>query len=79
LTDCHLEYVFDIEELFGPLPGGGHQGYTPTIGGTISDPLLIGCVVWNSGADYATARDDGMIELRTHYLLQADDVTLIYI
>ena len=51
-ADCTLEHVFDVEVLFGsdrhifgPLPGGGHQGYTPAIGGTISGPRLTGRVV----------------------------------
>ncbi|KAG5735155.1 hypothetical protein E4T56_gene20226, partial [Termitomyces sp. T112] len=71
LADCRLEHVFDIEvlfgadrTLFGPLPGGGHQGYTPAIGGTITGPRLAGSVVPHSGADYATAREDGTIELQ---------------
>lgn len=86
LADCRLEHVFDIEvlfgadrTLFGPLPGGGHQGYTPAIGGTITGPRLTGSVVPHSGADYATVREDGTIELRAHYLLRADDGTMIYI
>lgn len=86
VADCSLEHVFDIEVLFGadrtifgPLPGGGHQGYTPPISGTISGPRLNGTVVPNSGADYALVRDDGTIELNAHYLLQADDGTMIYI
>lgn len=85
-ADCRLEHVFDIEVLFGadrlifgPLPGGSSQGYTPAIGGTISGPRLSGIVVPNSGADYATVRSDGTIELSAHYLLQADDGTMIYI
>ena len=85
-ADCSLEHVFDIEVLFGadrvifgPLPGGGSQGYTPPIGGTISGPKLSGSVVPNSGADYATVRGDGVIELNAHYLLKAEDGTLIYI
>ena len=85
-ADCRLEHVFDIEvmfgadrEIFGPLPGGGNQGYTPAIGGTISGPRLSGIVVPHSGADYALVRDDGTIELSAHYLLQAEDGTKIYI
>jgi hypothetical protein len=85
-ADCHLEHVFDVEVLFGadrtmfgPLPGGGSQGYTPAIGGTITGPRLNGKVVPNSGADYALVRDDGTIELEAHYLLEANDGTLIYI
>ena len=85
-ADCRLEHVFDIEVMFGadrvifgPLPGGGNQGYTPAIGGTISGSRLSGIVVPHSGADYALVRDDGTIELSAHYLLQADDGTKIYI
>ena len=85
-ADCRLEHVFDIEVMFGadrvifgPLPGGGNQGYTPAIGGTISGPRLSGIVVPHSGADYALVRDDGTIELSAHYLLQAEDGTKIYI
>lgn len=84
--DCELEHVFDIEVLFGadrgiygPLPGGSSQGYTPAIGGTISGPRLWGTVIPQSGADYATVRTDGVIELHAHYLLEADDGTRIYI
>lgn len=85
-ADVTLEHVFDItvyfgsdRTMFGPLPGGGHQGYTPPTGGTISGPRLNGEVVPHSGADYATVRTDGTVELRAHYLLKADDGTLIYI
>lgn len=85
-ADCRLEHVFDIEVLFGadrvifgPLPGGGSQGYTPAIGGTISGPRLSGTVIPHSGADYAMVREDGTIELSAHYLLEADDGTKIYI
>jgi hypothetical protein len=85
-ADCELEHVFDIEVLFGadraiygPLPGGSSQGYTPATGGTISGPRLSGTVVPQSGADYATVRTDGVIELSAHYLLEADDGTRIYV
>lgn len=86
VADCRLEHVFDIEVLFGadreiigPLPAGDSQGYTPAIGGTISGPRLTGSVIPHSGADYALVRADGVIELKAHYLLQADDGTKIYI
>lgn len=85
-ADCRLEHVFDIEVLFGadrgifgPMPGGGSFGYTPATGGTISGPRLNGAVVGGSGADYATVRGDGTIELNAHYLLRADDGTTIHI
>ena len=85
-VDVTLEHAFDVtiffgadRTIFGPIPGGARQGYTPPIGGTISGPLLNGEVVPHSGADYATVRADGVIELNAHYLLKADDGTLIYI
>jgi len=85
-ADCRLEHVFDIEvlfgadrEIFGPLPSGDSQGYTPAIGGTISGSRLTGSVVPHSGADYALVRPDGVIELKAHYLLEAGDGTKIYI
>lgn len=85
-ADCRLEHVFDIEVLFGadraiygPMPGGGSFGYTPATGGTISGPRLSGSVVAGSGADYATVRTDGTIELNAHYLLRANDGTTIHI
>ena len=81
-----LEHAFDVRVdftadrcIFGPLPGGGHQGYTPACGGIIAGPRLNGRVVPNSGADFATVRADGVIELNAHYLLEADDGTKIYI
>ena len=85
-AECKLEHVFDIvvefgadRTIFGPLPGGDLQGYTPPIGGRISGPRLNGSVVPRSGADYAIMRSDGVLELEAHYMLQADDGTLIYI
>ncbi len=81
-----LQHVFDVtvtfgkdRTVFGPMPGGASQGYTPPHGGTISGPKLSGTVVPHSGADYALVRADGVIELNAHYLLKADDGALIYI
>jgi hypothetical protein len=83
---ARLQHVFDVtvwfgkdRTVFGPLPGGASQGYTPPLRGVISGPKLNGAVVPHSGADYATVRSDGVIELNAHYLLKADDGTLIYI
>ena len=85
-AECSLEHIFDIvvefgsdRTIFGPLPGGDQQGFTPPTGGVITGPRLNGIVVPRSGADYATVRSDGTLELEAHYLLQADDGTLIYI
>lgn len=81
-----LQRVFDVRVtfgddrvIFGPLPGGDKQGYTPPHGGSITGPRLKGRVVPHSGGDYARVRADGVIELNAHYLLEADDGTLIYI
>ncbi len=81
-----LQHVFDVtvffgedRTIFGPLPGGHSQGYTPPVRGVIDGPKLTGTVVPRSGADYATVRPDGVIELNAHYLLEAEDGTLIYI
>ncbi len=81
-----LEHAFDVRVdftadrcTFGPLPGGASQGYTPASGGVISGPRLSGRVIPHSGADYATVRADGVIELNAHYLMEADDGTKIYI
>lgn len=80
-----LEHVFDVRInfdkrwQFGPLPGGGNQGYTSVLSGTVRGPKLQGRLVEHSGADYATVRADGVVELNAHYLLEADDGTRIYI
>ena len=80
-----LDHVFDIRIdfgerfVFGPVPGGGSQGYTPPYGGLVEGPRLKGRVVPHSGADYATVRTDGVIDLNAHYLLQANDGTYIYL
>jgi hypothetical protein len=79
------EHVFDIRIDFadrlrwGPVGGGGEQGYTSVGGGTITGPRLTGRVVPHSGADYAFVRPDGVIDLNAHYLLEASDGTMIYI
>jgi hypothetical protein len=81
-----LEFVFETRVefrpercSFGPLPDGGMQGYTPCSAGTVYGPRLTGRVVPDSGADFATIRGDGVIVINSHYLLEADDGTKIYI
>ena len=83
---ANLEYAFETRVffraercVFGPLPGGGSQGYTPCSGGEIYGPRLSGKVVPDSGADYADVRGDGAIVINSHYLLEADDGTKIYL
>jgi hypothetical protein len=80
-----LEHVFDVRidfnerRLFGPISGGASQGYTSVKSGVVEGPRLNGRVVDYSGADWATVRTDGVVELNAHYLLEASDGTLIYI
>lgn len=84
--DASLELVFETRVdftpdrcIFGPLPDGSSQGYTPISGGEIYGPRLRGRVIPGSGADYANVRADKVIEIASHYLLEADDGTKIYI
>ena len=86
VLDARLELVFetrvDFDDqrcIFGPLADGSRQGYTPTTGGTVYGPRLQGRIVPGSGADFANVRADGVIEINSHYLLEADDGTKIYI
>jgi hypothetical protein len=80
-----LEHVFDVRidfnerRIFGPVSGGASQGYTSVKSGIVEGPRLNGRVVDYSGADWATVRTDGVVELNAHYLLEASDGTLIYI
>ncbi len=84
IPGIELEYAFSVEMFFaeridfvGPRRG---KGYVPPASGTISGPLLSGKVVPYSGADYAIFSNvaEG-IKVNTHYMMQADDGTWIYI
>jgi Protein of unknown function (DUF3237) len=84
--DLKYEHAFDVKINFdkrwlaGPLVGGAKQGYTSVGEGcTVSGPRLNGRVVDYSGADWPIVRADGVVELNAHYMIQADDGTLIYI
>lgn len=82
-----LEHAFDIRINFdrrwqtGPVHAGGPNfGYTSIgEGSTVSGPLLNGTLVDYSGADWPMMRTDGVVELAAHYMIKADDGTLIYI
>ena len=84
-VDVKLEHVFDVRidfherHVFGPISGGAKQGYTSVKTGIVDGPRLKGKVLDYSGADWALVRPDGVDEINAHYLLQADDGTLIYI
>ncbi len=81
------EHVFDIRINFdrrwrtGAIHAGGpDHGYTSVgQGSTVSGPRLNGRLVDYSGADWPVIRTDGVIELNAHYMIEADDGSLIYI
>lgn len=85
MDSLEYEHVFDIRIdfdmrlLYGPLVGGAQGGFTRVGSGTITGPALNGIVVPQGGADWATVREDRVIDLNAHYLLQADDGAVIYI
>lgn len=81
-----FEHAFDIRINFdrrwalGPVYGDTRQGYTSLgAGSTVSGPLLNGMLVDHSGADWPIIRGDSVVELNAHYMLRADDGTLIYV
>ena len=84
-VNLKLEHVFDVRidfherHVFGPVSGGAKQGYVSVKSGIVEGPRLNGKVLDYSGADWALVRPDGVVELNAHYMLQADDGTLIYI
>src|ERR1700720_3506178 len=84
--DLRFSHAFDIRInfdkrwLIGPISGGANVGYTSIgAGSTVSGPRLNGRLVDYSGADWPIVRQDGVVELNAHYMIQADDGTLIYI
>jgi hypothetical protein len=84
-VNLKLEHVFDVRidiherHVFGPVSGGAKQGNVSVQSGVVEGPRLNGKVLDYSGADWALVRPDGVVELNAHYMLQADDGTLIYI
>jgi hypothetical protein len=84
IPKIELEYVFSVRIYFKERidfvgPRGG-RGYVPPASGEVWGPRLNGRVVPYSGADYAIFQDlRSGIKINTHYMLQADDGTWIYI
>ncbi|MBV7411112.1 DUF3237 domain-containing protein [Maritimibacter sp. DP1N21-5] len=78
VPELKLEFAFRIKILFkdrhfftGPK---GRRAFVQPFGGVVEGPLLNGKVVPLSGADWA---QNG--QLNAHYMLEADDGTLIYL
>lgn len=71
---------FDKRWLIGPISGGANVGYTSIgEGSTVSGPRLNGKLVDYSGADWPIVRQDGVVELNAHYMIEAEDGARIYI
>src|SRR3954470_2764549 len=84
--DLRFSHAFDIRInfdkrwLIGPISGGANVGYTSVgAGSTVSGPRLNGRLVDYSGADWPMVRQDGVVELNAHYMIEADDGARIYI
>jgi len=86
-ADLALRYThaFDIRINFDkrwtwPISGGASVGYT-SVGADcpVRGPRLNGRLVDYSGADWPIVREDGVVELNAHYLIEADDGARIYI
>lgn len=78
VPDLKLEFAFRIKILFkdrhffeGPR---GRRAFVQPFAGVVEGPLLNGRVLPKSGADWA---QNGV--LNAHYMLEADDGTLIYL
>ncbi len=54
----------------------GERRYVPLGGGTVSGPELNGTLV-EGGVDWQLQRDDGALEIAAHYVIRADDGSLI--
>ena len=84
--DLRFSHAFDIRInfdrrwLIGPVSGGANVGYTSIgAGSTVSGPRLNGKLVDYSGADWPIVRQDGVVELNAHYMIEANDGARIYI
>lgn len=79
-----LEFAFrirlelGIRKKIGKIPSGGVRGFVSAAGGIVDGPRLTGRVVPNSGGDWALYREDHTVMFHAHYMLEADDGTMIY-
>lgn len=80
-----MEFAFDIRLEFhsrlrvGPNYAQGALGFVGIAGGIVRGPALNGRILPNSGGDWANMRADGTVEFRAHYLIEADDGTIIHV
>jgi len=54
----------------------GERRYVPLLGGTVSGPELNGRIV-EGGVDWQVQRGDGALDIAAHYVIRADDGSLI--
>jgi Protein of unknown function (DUF3237) len=80
-----LDFAFDLalefhsRLRFGPTQSGGAVGFVGISGGRVKGPKLNGKIISNSGGDWANMRADGVVEFRAHYLIEADDGTIVHV
>lgn len=65
----------DAVVSLGPAPGGERR-YVPLTGGTVEGPGLSGRVR-SGGVDWQLARDDGVLEIAAHYVIETPDGALV--
>jgi len=76
---CEVRMEFKERVRFLPGTPKGTRNWVPPASGTVSGPRLNGRIVPYSGGDWALGRNDGVLELEAHYMIEADDGTPIYI
>jgi hypothetical protein len=78
-TELAYEAVVEIAGCVdvGDTPQG-HRMYVPILGGTFEGPSIRG-VVLPGGADWQTARPDGVLEVDALYSMKCDDGTVIVV
>lgn len=67
--------VKPLVSLGGPAKHGERR-FVPLGGGTVSGPELNGTLV-EGGVDWQVARGDGALDIAAHYVIRADDGSLI--
>jgi hypothetical protein len=78
-----LEFAFECRlrftrfQLIPDMPTGAGRGAVYVDSGEFEGPRIRGKAVPNSGGDYALFRPDGVLSFDAHYMLEADDGTLI--
>ena len=75
LPFARIAVEVDAVVSLGPAPGGERR-YVPLTGGTVEGPGLAGRVR-SGGVDWQLARDDGVLEIAAHYVIETPDGALV--